>query len=728
MTTATLAGGFTYFEGLQVTPNTGPESGGTEITILGAGFDETTTALIGNVPVEDLVLVDSATLTGTTGVSTYGVYDVVTTTGTVVTLVTNGFTYTVDNTFALTSISPNYGSAVGGNTVTFTGTCFDANTTFTIGGAAVTDVVIIDSNTATGTVPAGSAGFVNVAAQQGIIESTLTEAYQYIAISITTVSPSFDYAAGGAALVNPNIVSDTVITGTVPPGSLGLANVIATKGGSSFTTTDSFEYIAAFTATDIDPPDGFVVGGDAVTITGTGFASTCTASIGGNPCSSVVVVSSTTITAVTPPGTEGAKDVVLSQYGGTATIDDGFTYVIDPEDREGDKTIKETYDGLMFLPGGLQSTTTQVLDANGNVSPLAMSDKDIFILGNLCASGACLGYIEASGNVELQPDYSPVPMSQEPAGTYRNVPLALMLSQTLTPFHFGAKGRGPQYVEEDTAAFTAAFAFCSGSGRKLHIPYQGVGSYFCFNKTLFLRGCTVTSDHNANLVWIATDKDCAIQIGNDTIGEAVSTPQGHYELPKLTFSPKGTPDCSYEDVMNYTLVNPSDPSQGALRASMKVNNIGIKFVNTYGAYVRWNYIKGFSTSFLMTITEGAGGGYGASNVSANNIIDFVGMDVMNIGFHFDSTNSTSGFVGETLINGSTIGVVLQNAILITSGDRQGWGVHGIGANIAVVWMWRPANTPWTQARINNAAYSAGKIDKQYNKVNIVYADDQIILT
>lgn len=31
MATATLAGGFTYFEGLSITPNTGPESGVKEL-------------------------------------------------------------------------------------------------------------------------------------------------------------------------------------------------------------------------------------------------------------------------------------------------------------------------------------------------------------------------------------------------------------------------------------------------------------------------------------------------------------------------------------------------------------------------------------------------------------------------------------------------------------------------------------------------------------------------
>ena len=44
------------------------------------------------------------------------------------------------------------------------------------------------------------------------------------------------------------------------------------------------------------------------------------------PPTSVVVVSSTSITAVTPAGTAGAKTVAVTTAGGTATVTNGFTY------------------------------------------------------------------------------------------------------------------------------------------------------------------------------------------------------------------------------------------------------------------------------------------------------------------------------------------------------------------------------------------------------------------
>jgi hypothetical protein len=48
--------------------------------------------------------------------------------------------------------------------------------------------------------------------------------------------------------------------------------------------------------------------------------------VGGAPATDVVVVSDTEVTAVTPPGAEGAADVVVTTTGGTDTLTDGFTY------------------------------------------------------------------------------------------------------------------------------------------------------------------------------------------------------------------------------------------------------------------------------------------------------------------------------------------------------------------------------------------------------------------
>ena len=85
------------------------------------------------------------------------------------------------------------------------------------------------------------------------------------------------------------------------------------------------------TVTSISPTSGTTAGGTSVTITGTNFISGTTVTIGGSPCTSVVVVSSTSITCTTPSGTAGPRDVVVATgVSPNATLTGGFTYVAPP--------------------------------------------------------------------------------------------------------------------------------------------------------------------------------------------------------------------------------------------------------------------------------------------------------------------------------------------------------------------------------------------------------------
>jgi hypothetical protein len=58
----------------------------------------------------------------------------------------------------LTSITPDYGPAAGGTAVTLTGTGFVEGATATIGGALITDLVVVDATTITGVTPEGAIG------------------------------------------------------------------------------------------------------------------------------------------------------------------------------------------------------------------------------------------------------------------------------------------------------------------------------------------------------------------------------------------------------------------------------------------------------------------------------------------------------------------------------------------------------------------------------------------
>jgi hypothetical protein len=81
------------------------------------------------------------------------------------------------------------------------------------------------------------------------------------------------------------------------------------------------------TVSAISPNTGTASGGTAVTVTGTGFLSGATVTIGGTAATGVTVASSTSITATTPAHAAGAADVVVKNTDNqTGTLSGGYTY------------------------------------------------------------------------------------------------------------------------------------------------------------------------------------------------------------------------------------------------------------------------------------------------------------------------------------------------------------------------------------------------------------------
>jgi formylglycine-generating enzyme required for sulfatase activity len=82
------------------------------------------------------------------------------------------------------------------------------------------------------------------------------------------------------------------------------------------------------TVSSVSPTSGSTLGGTAITITGTALTGASSVTVAGVAATSVVVVSPTSITAVTPAGAAGAKNVAVTTAGGTASLTNGFTYVV----------------------------------------------------------------------------------------------------------------------------------------------------------------------------------------------------------------------------------------------------------------------------------------------------------------------------------------------------------------------------------------------------------------
>jgi hypothetical protein len=123
-------------------------------------------------------------------------------------------------------------------------------------------------------------------------------------------------------------VSATEITCDTPAGDTGTADVVVTNtDGGTVTEEDGFTYISTPTITLVDPATGAAAGGTPVTITGTEFAATPAVTFDGVTATSIVRVSATEITCVTPAGTAGAVDVIVTNTDtGSITATDGFTY------------------------------------------------------------------------------------------------------------------------------------------------------------------------------------------------------------------------------------------------------------------------------------------------------------------------------------------------------------------------------------------------------------------
>lgn len=185
-------------------PNSGPDTGGTIVTVQGDNFTQAPVVSIGGTLAENVVFLNSTTISITTSPKVAGVYDLVVTNpdGRGVTLsgaytylgVSDGHQYMntsgqenaavsedpadlsvasvgTDNKSlvpaanpapTISSLSPARGTKLGGNTVTITGTNFYGLPTITFGGNAATNVVLVNATTVTALTPVHAVGVVDV--------------------------------------------------------------------------------------------------------------------------------------------------------------------------------------------------------------------------------------------------------------------------------------------------------------------------------------------------------------------------------------------------------------------------------------------------------------------------------------------------------------------------------------------------------------------------------------
>jgi formylglycine-generating enzyme required for sulfatase activity len=133
---------------------------------------------------------------------------------------------------------------------------------------------------------------------------------------------------GGVAATGVTVVSPTTVTAVTPAGTAGAKDVAVSTPSGNATLANGFTYVAAPTLASVSPGSGPTSGGTAITLTGTNLSGTTSVTVGGVAATGVTVVSPTTVTAVTPAGTAGAKDVAVSTPAGTAVATGAFIYAV----------------------------------------------------------------------------------------------------------------------------------------------------------------------------------------------------------------------------------------------------------------------------------------------------------------------------------------------------------------------------------------------------------------
>jgi hypothetical protein len=288
-----------------VSPASGPTGGGTLITLTGTNFASGATVRVGGVAATSVTFVSASQVTARTPVGTAGARDV---------LITNpngqgavrvgGFTYTTTSTaLTATSVSPLSGPTSGGTVITVTGTGFVSGATIAIGGTAATGVTFLSSTQLRATTPAKPAG--------------------------------------------------------------GYSVVVRNPSGQTANTPVGFTYTgttATPTLTSVSPASGPTAGGTTITLTGTNFVSGATVRVGSVAATNVAWVSATRVTARTPAGTAGAKDVRITNPNGSyANRTGAFTYT-------GTTTGAPTASGLSPVSGPTTGGTLITVTGSNFVS------------------------------------------------------------------------------------------------------------------------------------------------------------------------------------------------------------------------------------------------------------------------------------------------------------------------------------------------------------------------
>jgi hypothetical protein len=349
----------------KITKGAGKTTGGTTVTITGTGFISGATVKFGTATGTTVTVTSSTTMNLKIPAHAGG-------TVTVVVHTAGGTSAPVKFFYGaptLTKVTPSSGSTFGGTSITLTGTQFATGSTVSFGATAATTVVVASSTSITLRLPAHAAGAVTVKVTTGGGPSN-TVSFTYSTASIlTSLSPGAGTVTGGTTVT---LVGTVFLPGATVSFGGTAGTVVSQTGTTKIRVTTPAHVAGAVTVTVhtsggtsnglpfvfgppvlsvITPSAGKKAGGTSVTISGTGFATGATVSFGGTAATTVVVVSSTSITAKAPAHSAvGTISVTVTTKGGTSN---SLTYIYDPV-----PTLSSLTPTSGKVPGGTLVTLT----------------------------------------------------------------------------------------------------------------------------------------------------------------------------------------------------------------------------------------------------------------------------------------------------------------------------------------------------------------------------------
>lgn len=253
-----------------IAPITGPQTGGTAVTITGTGFLSGAGVKFGGTSATNVTVVNATSITATTPAHASGPVDVVVTNSdSLSATLPQAFTYALPAP-TISGVAPPTGPTTGGTPVTITGTGFQTGATVMFGAQPATDVVVVSATSITARTPLGPAteqlavdvvvtnpdsqsatahpGFTYTVPPLAVVSVTPNIVQPSVPVTITIFGAGFTSAVassvtvGGVAATNVQVVDPVTIRATVPAHGLGTSDVVVTVGSTSATLKNGLSW------------------------------------------------------------------------------------------------------------------------------------------------------------------------------------------------------------------------------------------------------------------------------------------------------------------------------------------------------------------------------------------------------------------------------------------------------------------------------------------------------